>query len=152
MSTVDRDRRTTGWQIAGIAFLGGVGGGVVFPILPVIGMDLGISGFMIGLILSANRITRLGFNPITGSLLDRFGARWPVAIGLAIEALGTLAFSIGLVADSPGAWFLAGRVIWGVGSSLLLVGTLFVLINLIVDLLYLAIDPRIRDRNLRGGS
>ena len=124
MSTVDRDRRATGWQIAGIAFLGGVGGGVVFPILPVIGMDLGISGFMIGLILSANRITRLGFNPITGSLLDRFGARWPVAIGLAIEALGTLAFSIGLVADSPGAWFLAGRVIWGVGSSLLLVGTL----------------------------
>ena len=37
-------------------------------------------------------------------------------------------------------------------AYLLLVGTLFVLINLIVDLLYLAIDPRIRDRNLRGGS
>ena len=36
-------------------------------------------------------------------------------------------------------------------AYLLLVGTLFVLINLIVDLLYLAIDPRIRDRNLRGG-
>ena len=35
-------------------------------------------------------------------------------------------------------------------AYLLLVGTLFVLINLIVDLLYLAIDPRIRDRNLRG--
>ncbi|MBS63381.1 MFS transporter [Salinisphaera sp.] len=117
-------RPATGWAIAGIAFLGGVGGGVVFPILPVIGMDLGISGFMIGLILSANRITRLGFNPVTGSLLDRFGARWPVAVGLAIEALGTLAFSFGLVADSPGLWFLAGRVIWGIGSSLLLVGTL----------------------------
>ena len=37
-------------------------------------------------------------------------------------------------------------------AYLLLVGTLFVLINLVVDLLYLAIDPRIRDRNLRGGS
>lgn len=36
-------------------------------------------------------------------------------------------------------------------AYLLLVGTLFVLINLIVDLLYLAIDPRIRDRNLKGG-
>ncbi|MES1939226.1 major facilitator superfamily protein [Salinisphaera sp. T5B8] len=117
-------RAATGWGIAGIAFLGGLGGGVVFPILPVIGMDLGISGFMIGLILSANRITRLGFNPVTGSLLDRFGARWPVAIGLAIEAVGTLAFSIGLGADAPGLWFLAGRVIWGIGSSLLLVGTL----------------------------
>ena len=37
-------------------------------------------------------------------------------------------------------------------AYLLLVGTLFVLINFIVDLLYLAIDPRIRDRNLRGGG
>jgi len=35
-------------------------------------------------------------------------------------------------------------------AYLLLVGTLFVLINLIVDLLYLAIDPRIRDENLKG--
>ncbi len=113
-----------GWSIAGIAFAGGVGGGVVFPILPVIGMDLGISGFMIGLILSANRITRLGFNPVTGSLLDRFGTRWPVAIGLVVEALGTLAFSAALSAQRPFLWFLAGRVIWGVGSSLLLVGTL----------------------------
>lgn len=112
------------WSIAAIAFVGGVGGGVVFPILPVVGMDLGISGFMIGLILSANRITRLGFNPITGSLLDRFGARWPVAAGLAAEALGTLAFSVGLSASKPALWFLCGRVIWGIGSSLLLVGTL----------------------------
>ena len=37
-------------------------------------------------------------------------------------------------------------------AYLLLVGTLFVLINFIVDILYLAIDPRIRDRNLRGGA
>lgn len=117
-------RASQAWSIAAIAFVGGVGGGVVFPILPVIGMDLGISGVMIGLILSANRITRLGFNPVTGSLLDRFGARWPVAAGLAIEALGTLAFSIALISETPSAWFLAGRVIWGVGSSLLLVGTL----------------------------
>ena len=120
----NRDGVPRGWSIAAIAFVGGVGGGVVFPILPVIGMDLGISGFMIGLILSANRITRLGFNPVTGSLLDRFGARWPVAMGLVAEALGTLAFSAALSAQRPSLWFLAGRVIWGVGSSLLLVGTL----------------------------
>ena len=37
-------------------------------------------------------------------------------------------------------------------AYLLLVGSLFVLINFIVDILYLAIDPRIRDRNLRGGA
>lgn len=112
------------WSIAGIAFIGGVGGGVVFPILPVIGMQLGLSGFMVGLILSANRITRLFFNAPIGSLVDRFGARWPVAGGLALEALGTLAYSAGLSSQMHAAWFLLGRIVWGVGSSLLLVGTL----------------------------
>ncbi len=122
--SIQRDRPSRSWGIAAIAFVGGVGGGVVFPILPLVGIELGISGFMIGLILSANRITRLGFNPVAGSLLDRFGARWPVAVGLAVEALGTLAFSIALTASAPAAWFLVGRAIWGVGSSLLLVGSL----------------------------
>jgi len=37
-------------------------------------------------------------------------------------------------------------------AYLLLVGTLFVLINLVVDLLYFAIDPRIRDGQLKGHS
>ncbi|WP_423822837.1 MFS transporter [Salinisphaera sp. SPP-AMP-43] len=118
------------WAIAAIAFFGGVGGGVVFPILPVIGAQLGISGAMIGLILSANRITRLVFNPATGALLDRFGARWPVAAGLVLEALGTAAFSIALVMEHPTGWFLAGRVIWGVGSSLLLVGVLAAIMSI----------------------
>lgn len=96
----------------------------MFPILPVLGLQLGLSGLMIGLILSANRITRLLFNPVTGALLDRFGARWPVAVGMVIEALGTLMFSAALFSDTPGTWFLAGRVVWGVGSSLLLVGAM----------------------------
>ena len=37
-------------------------------------------------------------------------------------------------------------------AYLLLVGTVFVVINLIVDLLYLAIDPRLRDGQLRRSS
>lgn len=124
MSSYENGLSRRSWGIAAIAFVGGVGGGAVFPILPVIGLELGISGFMVGLILSANRITRLGFNPVTGTLLDRFGARWPVAIGLVIEAIGTLMFSVGLFSEHPAAWFLAGRIVWGVGSSLLLVGAL----------------------------
>ncbi len=37
-------------------------------------------------------------------------------------------------------------------SYLLLVGTLFVLINFVVDMLYLIIDPRIRSRSMHGGQ
>lgn len=97
---------------------------MVFPILPVIGTELGISGLMVGVILSANRVARLGFNPVAGSLVDRFGPRWPVTAGLVIEALGTLAFSLALTSRLPALWFLLGRVVWGIGSSFLLVGTL----------------------------
>lgn len=126
------------WAIAAIAFTGGVGGGVVFPILPVIGVQLGISAAMIGLILSANRIARLVFNPVTGVLLDRFGARWPVAIGLVAEALGSGAYCLALASNSPALWFLVGRVIWGLGSSLLLVGALAAIMS-------------ISDAHVRGG-
>lgn len=126
-------RTQRSWAIAAIAFTGGVGGGVVFPILPVVGVKLGIAGAMIGLILSANRIARLIFNPVTGSILDRFGARWPVAAGLLLETVGTGAYSIALSADRPALWFLAGRVIWGLGSSLLLVGALAAIMSISDD-------------------
>jgi len=116
------NHRAQSWLIAGIACLGGIGGGTVFPILPVIGLQLGISGVIVGVILSANRVTRLAFNPVTGWLVDRLGPKWPVAAGLAIEALGTLCFAVALSADHPAGWFLFGRCVWGVGSSLLLVG------------------------------
>ncbi|MES1953188.1 MFS transporter [Salinisphaera hydrothermalis] len=126
-------RTRQSWAIAAIAFTGGVGGGVVFPILPVVGVQLGIGGAMIGLILSANRIARLVFNPATGSLLDRFGARWPVVFGLLLETVGTGAYSMALSADRPALWFLLGRIIWGLGSSLLLVGALAAIMSISQD-------------------
>lgn len=87
--------------------------GVVFPILPVIGTDLGISGLMVGVILAVNRVARLGFNSVPGSLVDHFGPRWHVASCLAIEALGTLAFTLALNSRLPAMRFLLGRVVWG---------------------------------------
>lgn len=107
-----------------MGFLGGIGGGVVFPILPAFGERMGLSAFMIGLVLAANRITRLGINPVTGSLTDRFGGREVIAAGLFLEGLGTLGYIAALHFATPAAWFLVGRVIWGVGSSLLFVGAL----------------------------
>jgi MFS family permease len=126
-TATDEDTRHAlrmGWWIAAIAFLSGIGGGVVFPILPILGVRLGLSAALVGLILAANRITRIFFNPFTGALVDRFGARWPVAAGLFFETVAVLAFSVALHTRSPAVWFVAGRVVWGVGSSLILVGSL----------------------------
>lgn len=105
-----------------MTFIGGVGGGLVFPILPVLGLQLGIAGAMIGLILSANRITRLAFDTLAGRMVDRFGGKVPVAAGLLIECVSILGYSAGLRYAHPAWWFLGGRALFGVGSALLFVG------------------------------
>lgn len=107
-----------------LVFAGGLGGGLVFPILPILGLQLGIPAALIGLILSLNRMTRLAMNPLSGLLVDRIGSRWPLMVGLGIETLATLAFYVGVHGVHPAAWFLAGRGLWGLGSSLLMVGAL----------------------------
>lgn len=112
------------WRLTAIAFTGGLGGGVVFPILPTVGLKLGIPAAVIGLILSLNRMTRLLVNPFTGTLVDRFGPRWPLTAGMLTEALATLSFSAGMHSAHPAIWFLVGRGLWGVGSSLMMVGAL----------------------------
>lgn len=119
----DRDASRI-FALSALAFTGGLGGGVVFPILPLLGLRLGIPAALIGLILSLNRITRLAVNPVTGVVVDRFGARWPLILGLLIEAGSTLCFYVGVHAGHAAAWFLGGRALWGVGSSLLMVGVL----------------------------
>ncbi|MGH8126117.1 MAG: MFS transporter, partial [Rhodanobacteraceae bacterium] len=110
------------WRIAVMAFFGGIGGGVVFPILPTLGLRMGLSALMVGIILAANRIVRIGMNPLTGVLVDRFGGRGVIASGLFIEGVGTLGYIAALHFAAPAAWFLAGRLVWGAGSSLLFVG------------------------------
>lgn len=110
------------WRLFPIALMGGLGGGLVFPILPALGAQLGISGVVIGLILSANRITRLAFDGPAGHLVDYWGGRLPIAIGLIIEAFGIFCYSLALHIGPPAGWLLFGRAVFGIGSALLMVG------------------------------
>ncbi|WP_084383688.1 MFS transporter [Halalkalicoccus paucihalophilus] len=99
-------------------FFVGFGGGVVFPILPNLGTVLGISPFLVGVILSANRFTRTIANTPAGALVDRIGTRRPFIAGLFVEAVATLGYIVAMVSPYPEAWFLLARVIWGIGSAL----------------------------------
>jgi MFS family permease len=116
---VDRMSRARSVVLAVVAstFFVGFGGGVVFPILPNLGAVLGISPFLVGLILSANRLTRIVANAPAGSLVDRVGTRTPLVAGLFVEALATLGYVVALDSGLPEAWFLAARVVWGLGSA-----------------------------------
>jgi MFS family permease len=121
---VDRARRFISNQsvviLAVIAstFFIGFGGGVIFPILPNLGTLLNISPLVVGVILSANRFSRLVANAPAGSLVDRIGTRTPFVVGMLIQSIGTVGYIVALVAPFPEAWFLVARIGWGVGSAL----------------------------------
>ena len=111
-------RRTVVASVIVSTFLVGLGGGVVFPILPNLGAVLGIQPFLVGFILSANRFTRILANAPAGSIVDRVGTRTPFVVGLFVEGMATAGYVVALRAPLPEAWFLLARVLWGVGSAL----------------------------------
>ncbi|AXR76871.1 MFS transporter [Natrarchaeobaculum sulfurireducens] len=107
-------------------FFVGFGGGVIFPILPNLGVVLGISPVLVGLILSANRFSRLFANAPAGVLVDRLGTRTPFVAGMVIQGVATFGYVIAMVSahpslwflpDVPEAWFLGSRIVWGIGSA-----------------------------------
>ena len=98
-------------------FFIGFGGGVIFPILPNLGVVLGISPFLVGIILSANRFSRMLANAPVGVLVDRYGTRMPMIVGMFVQAVGTFGYVIAMLAPLPELWFLSARILWGVGSA-----------------------------------
>jgi len=110
--------RSVVYAVVASTFFVGFGGGVVFPILPNLGEVLGISAFMVGVILSANRWTRLFANAPAGVLVDRIGTRKPFVAGLAIEGAATAGYVVAITSAMPEFWFVLARILWGVGSAL----------------------------------
>ncbi|WP_222919300.1 MFS transporter [Natrinema sp. SYSU A 869] len=117
-SSEQSNSRAVVYAVVASTFFVGFGGGVVFPILPNLGEVLGISAFMVGVILSANRWTRLVANGPAGVLVDRIGTRKPFVVGLAIEGLATFGYVIAIRAAMPEVWFILARITWGIGSAL----------------------------------
>ena len=127
--------RTIALAIIGGVLFGGVATGVAFPTLPLLDQILGISSLMLGLILSANRISRLLMNTPAGNIIDKYGSRRPMIIGLFIQALGPFGYVVGLYTPPgvftvpglgpvsyPGVVFVLSRAMWGIGSAFVFLG------------------------------
>jgi MFS family permease len=119
LSSADAARiaRRTALSIAPGVLLAGVGGGIAFPILPLVGLQAGLSMTLIGVILGANRFGRVIVNPFVGSAVDRVGAKRVLLVGLASQALVLALYFAGVVSGHPGAFFLIGRLLHGPSSS-----------------------------------
>lgn len=97
--------------------LASIAGGVAFPILPTVGLRVGLPLPFIGLVLAANRISRLVASPAVGLMTDRFGGKRTLVVGLALQVVVMALFALGVRTSHTGAFFLAGRVLHGFGSS-----------------------------------
>jgi MFS family permease len=97
--------------------LAGVSAGIAFPILPSVGLKVGLSVPFIGLVLAANRIVRVIVGPVVGNVIDRRGGRWAMLVGMGTQVLGMALFILGVTTPFPGFFFLTGRIVHGLGSA-----------------------------------
>jgi len=113
------DRSLVGFTLALTpgTLLAGVAGGIAFPILPIVGLRLGLSLPFIGLILAANRATRVVSSPLVGVVADRIGGRRTLLLGLALQIVVMGMYAAGIVTHHAGAFFLAGRLLHGPASA-----------------------------------
>lgn len=95
----------------------GVAGGIAFPILPIVGVQAGLSLPFIGVILAANRAARVVSSPIVGAITDRVGGRRTLITGMMLQLGVMLCYTLGIVMKRPGLFFLLGRLLHGPGSA-----------------------------------
>ena len=107
----------TARAIAPGVLLAGVAGGIAFPILPVVGLRVGLPLWFIGLILAANRMARIVASPVAGALADRLGGRRVLVAGLGIQVAVMTLYWAGVTLDRPGLFFLLARLLHGPGSA-----------------------------------
>jgi MFS family permease len=78
------------WVLGAVAFSVALGFGIVAPIIPVFARKFGVGQTAAGLVLSAFAFMRLLFGPAGGVLVNKFGERRCMAIGIGIVAVSSL--------------------------------------------------------------
>lgn len=94
-----------------------------FPIIAPYARSLGAPGAMIGVIVAAYSATNLVGNLVAGAVLDRWGRRVPILVGLLSSAITLLGY---IVAQSPGQ-LLVTRALHGLATSSLTPGAFAIL-------------------------
>lgn len=95
-----RDKRIA-LVLFGTMFSSAISQSFMFAIMPVLGRNLGISDFAVGLVASLPALTYVIAAPILGALVDRIGSLLLIRVGLLAGILSNLAFAwtISLASD-----------------------------------------------------
>ena len=98
-----------------IMFTEVLGFSMVLPIIPFLGLSLGLNAFQVGLIMSVFSFSQLFASPVTGKLSDRFGRKPILLVSQTSTLIGFLILGI-----ANSVWLLvAARLIDGlIGSNM----------------------------------
>src|SRR5213593_4979943 len=95
------------------AFVDMVGFAMVIPLIPFYATQMGATGFVVGVLISAFSVAQLLVAPLWGRFSDRYGRRPAILAGLLVTAA---AYALFAFAGSLAA-LLFSRVIQGVGGG-----------------------------------
>lgn len=91
-----------------------VGLGIIWPLLPVLAVQFGAGGLVVGLIIASYNISRTLLSPFVGRFSDKMGRKNFILMGLALYSAVSFAY---VMADSSGA-LIGVRLAHGLASLL----------------------------------
>lgn len=112
-------------MLGAIAFCVAVGFGVVVPVLPVFARGFGVDQLAVGAVISVFAVMRLATSPFCGRMINRFGERSVMTVGIMIVAASS---AVSGLAHSYGQLLLF-RGIGGIGSAMFTVSAMTLLLT-----------------------
>ncbi|MFC7679717.1 MFS transporter [Paenibacillus sp. GCM10028914] len=106
--------------LASIPLIMTLGNSMLIPILPQISRELGISSFMVSMLITVYAVVAILLIPIAGFLSDRYGRKKIIIPSLVIAAVGGGVSAIAAwLMNGMGAYavILAGRLLQGIGAA-----------------------------------
>jgi DHA1 family multidrug resistance protein-like MFS transporter len=122
----DREPLPRDVRVLGIvAFFVMLGFGVVIPVLPVYVRGFGVGYVEVGAVVSAFAVMRLVVAPFVGRIVDRFGERNTLAVGIGIVAVSS--GLVGVATSYPQLLVLRG--LGGIGSAMFSVAAMTLILG-----------------------
>lgn len=97
-----------------VAFIVAVGFGLIIPAIPVFSRSFGVNNTQVGFVISAFGIVRFLTGPLSGRLVERYGERLVLSVGMFFTAAST---AVAALATSY-TQLLVYRSIGGLGSTM----------------------------------
>ena len=115
--------------LTAISFLVAVGFGLIIPAIPIFAKSFGVSNTLIGLIISSFAIMRLVSGLFSGKLVDRYGERLVLGLGLFMVSIFTLISGLAQSYEQ----LLIFRAAGGLGSSMFSVSAGALILRVVSD-------------------